>query len=175
MLKGRRGSLRKDTGSSKPINPMGEDASTPSTNWVKVSGLKSISDINSDEGKIQLVDTMAQQLMNGATNPTGAVAVLKYGGRTYCLSSSCSSCKIPLTKAKVAEPNEETGGKDPRIVCDFCSATFNVRTGDRLEDEKAAGLMGGLVKGLMSSNKGQETMVTYDLGERDGAVLINLP
>eukprot|EP00567_Pseudictyota_dubia_P006555 CAMPEP_0197442224 /NCGR_PEP_ID=MMETSP1175-20131217/8287_1 /TAXON_ID=1003142 /ORGANISM="Triceratium dubium, Strain CCMP147" /LENGTH=180 /DNA_ID=CAMNT_0042972653 /DNA_START=311 /DNA_END=853 /DNA_ORIENTATION=+ len=178
MRKGRK-SLRKTVGggmaSSKPIRPMGGDEVVARrTNWVPVSGISSMADLPKDENKVKLVDTMADQLIDGAVNPTGAVSVVNYEGKTYCFASSCSSCKIPLTKAKVLPPNEETGGTDPRVSCDFCSATFNVRTGDRLEDAGGSGILGGLVKGLMSA-KEKEDLPTYDLGERDGKVLINLP
>eukprot|EP00566_Odontella_aurita_P026522 CAMPEP_0113552820 /NCGR_PEP_ID=MMETSP0015_2-20120614/15274_1 /TAXON_ID=2838 /ORGANISM="Odontella" /LENGTH=180 /DNA_ID=CAMNT_0000453829 /DNA_START=248 /DNA_END=793 /DNA_ORIENTATION=- /assembly_acc=CAM_ASM_000160 len=178
MRKGRR-SLRKTIGdgasSSKPIRPMGgEEVVARRTNWVPVSGISSMGDLPQEENKVKFVDTEADQLIDGAVNPTGAVSVVTYEGKTYCFASSCSSCKIPLTKAKVLPPNEETGGSDPRISCDFCSATYNVRTGERVEDVGGSGLLGGLVKGLMSA-KDKEALPTYDLGERDGKVLINLP
>lgn len=161
--------------SSKAIRPMGgEEVVARSTNWVPVSGISSMSDLPQDENKVKFVDTMADQLIDGAVNPTGAVSIINYEGKTYCFASSCSSCKIPLQKAKVLPPNEETGGSDPRISCDLCSATFNVRTGLRVEDSKGAGLLGGIVKGLMNA-KDKENLATYDLGERDGKVLINLP
>merc|ERR1712232_1195483 len=121
------------------------------------------------------IDTMATELIDGATNPTGAVAVANYGDKTYCFSASCPSCKIPLVKAKVYPPNDETNNADPRLSCDFCKATFNVKTGDRLaESAESSGIFGNVVKGLFSAQD-SVPLQTYDLGEKDGKVLINLP
>lgn len=117
---------------------------------------------------------MADQLMNGATNPTGAVSIVNYEGKTYCFSSSCSNCKIPLSKAKVFPPNEETGGVEPRLSCDFCKATYNIRTGERVEKAEQPGLLGGVVSGLFAAQD-EVNLPTYDLGEKSGQVLINLP
>ena len=116
---------------------------------------------------------MADQLIDGAVNPTGAVSVVNFKGNTYCFASSCPSCKVPLAKAKILDPTAETGS-DPRVCCDFCSATFNVRTGDRVEDAGGAGFLGGIVKGLMSAQE-KVPLATYNLGEKGGKVLINLP
>lgn len=180
MRKGRK-SLRKTvasglSSSTGAVRPMaGAEPAQRASNWVAVSGISSRSDLPSEEGKVKVVETMAPQLIDGATNPAGAVSVVTYEGKTYCTDVSCPSCKIPLTKARILEPNEETGGADPRIACDFCSATFNVRTGERVEDAKGTGFVGGIVKGLMSANKDQSNLQTYDLGEKDGKVLINLP
>lgn len=111
--------------------------------------------------------------MNGATNPTGAVSVVNYEEKTYCFASSCSCCQIPLSKAKVLPPSEETGTA-PRLSCDFCKATYNVRTGERVENAEKPGLLGGVVTGLFSKSD-KKPLPIYDLGEKSGQVLINLP
>ena len=177
MAKGRR-SLRKTVAggsSGSSVKPMGgEMASNKKNNWVPVKGFSSMKDLPKDENVVTLVDTMADPLMNGATNPNGAVSVVNYDGKTYCFSSSCSSCKIPLTKAKVLPANEETDNVHPRLSCDFCKATYNVRTGERVADAGETGLMGGIVKGLFSAQE-KAPLPIYDLGEKNGQVLINLP
>eukprot|EP00559_Dactyliosolen_fragilissimus_P004626 CAMPEP_0184859198 /NCGR_PEP_ID=MMETSP0580-20130426/4205_1 /TAXON_ID=1118495 /ORGANISM="Dactyliosolen fragilissimus" /LENGTH=211 /DNA_ID=CAMNT_0027355687 /DNA_START=77 /DNA_END=712 /DNA_ORIENTATION=+ len=184
MAKGRK-SLRKtvaagNAGNARGVKPMGGDdlksssSQQKTTNWVKVQGISGLKELPQEENVVQLVETKAKALMNAATNPNGAVSVVNYEGRTYCFDSSCSSCKIPLTKAKVLPANDETDNVDPRLSCDFCKATFNVRTGERVEDSGSAGLVGGIVKGLFSAQD-KVPLTTYDLGEKNGEVLINLP
>ena len=178
-LAARRGgkSLRKTvaaSNNSRGVNPMGGEMETGKrTNWVPVQGISSMSDLSTEENAVQLVDTMAEKLTNGATNPTGAVSVVNYEGKTYCVASSCSCCQIPLTKAKVLPPNDETDG-NPRLSCDFCKATYNIRTGERVENAEKPGLLGGVVTGLFSKSE-KVPLPTYDLGEKNGQVLINLP
>lgn len=177
MAKGRR-SLRKTVKSganSRGVNPMGGEMEPATrTNWVPVKGVSSMKDLPQEENKVQFVDTKAEQLTDGATNPTGAVAVVNYEGNTYCFSSSCTSCKVPLTKAQVLAPNEETGNTAPRLCCDLCKATYNIRTGERVENEGKPGLFGGVVSGLFGAQD-KLPLPTYDLGEKSGQVLINLP
>eukprot|EP00978_Attheya_sp_CCMP212_P002930 scaffold6049_cov41-Attheya_sp.AAC.3 len=126
MRKGRKGlnkGINESIGDSN-VRPMGGESTTPmssskkASHWVPVVGLPSMADLpNSESGsEIKLVDTMADVLMNGATNPTGAVAVTNYMGKTYCFASACSTCKIPLTKARVMAPNAETNNVDPRLL-----------------------------------------------------------
>mmetsp|Transcript_14483 Transcript_14483/g.17612 ORF Transcript_14483/g.17612 Transcript_14483/m.17612 type:complete len:219 (-) Transcript_14483:277-933(-) len=180
MAKGRK-SLRKTVKeasggmNARGVNPMGgEIQPAKKTNWVPVQGITSMSDLPKGENEVKLVDTMAEQLMNGATNPTGAVSVVNFEGKTYCFASSCSSCKIPLAKAKVLPPNDETGNTAPRLSCDFCKATYNIRTGERVENAEKSGLIGGVVSGLFGAQD-KVALPTYDLGEKSGSVLINLP
>lgn len=120
------------------------------------------------------MDTGADKLTNAATNPTGAVAIVNYEGKTYCFSSSCSSCKIPLSKAKVFPPNDETDNTTPRLSCDFCKSTYNIRTGENVAKAEEPGLFGGVVSGLFGAQD-SVPLPTYDLGEKNGQVLINLP
>jgi nitrite reductase/ring-hydroxylating ferredoxin subunit len=174
-----KGSLSKvtgDGGSKKGSNEfLGNDGSKKD-NWVPVQGVKSLAELPlQEDSKVNLVDTMAPQLIDPRVNPTGAVGVINYKGKTYCISPSCSSCKIPLTKAKVLQPNAETKNQHPRIECEFCGATYNAKTGEVLNDASSdRGLMGAVVKGLFSS-KEKQALPTYDLGEANGKVVINLP
>ena len=176
-LDARRKSLRKTVAAgnnSRGVKPMGGDMETGTkTNWVPVEGMSSMKDLPQEENSVKLVDTHADQLINGATNPTGAVSVVNYSGKTYCFASSCSRCQIPLTKAKVLPPSDETG-ENPRISCDFCKATYNIRTGERVENAEKPGLIGGVVTGLFSKSD-EVPLPIYDLGEKSGQVLINLP
>lgn len=151
-------------------------APAPSTSWVPVSGVSSMSDLPQDENKVTLVDTMAPQLINKQTNPTGAVSVTNYKGKTYCFASSCPACKIPMNKAKIFEPNEDTDNKDPRIACDFCSSTYNMRTGEKLETNAkgTGGIFGGVAKALFSAQP-NEPIPVYALGEKNKKVYINVP
>lgn len=178
MAKGRR-SLRKTVAaannSGKGVTPMGGDeVGKTKNNWVPVKGITSMKDLPQEDGAVKIVDTYADVLMNGATNPTGAVSVVAYEGKTYCCDISCPTCKIPLTKANVFAPNDETNNVDPRLGCNFCKATFNIRTGERLKNEESTGLMGGIVKGLFSASE-KTPLKTYALGEKKDQVLINLP
>jgi nitrite reductase/ring-hydroxylating ferredoxin subunit len=185
MAKNRK-SLRKtlqNDANSRGIKPMNKEsdlsssstgsASKKKSNWVPVQGISSLADLPNEQGSVKLVDTMAEQLMNSATNPTGAVSIVNYNGKTYCFSSSCARCQIPLTKASVLEPTAETG-TDPRLSCDFCKATFNIRTGEMVQDSSKAGLLGGIVTTLFSKTD-KVPLKIYDLGEKNGSVLINLP
>lgn len=185
MAKGRKGSLRKNldgsgnAGSSKGGGkPLGgaQVTSGKNTNWLPVKGISSADDLPTEEegNTIKLVDTYADVLMDGATNPNGAVCVLAYGGKTYCCAVNCSTCKIPLNKATLYEPNDATDNIDPRICCDFCKTTFNLRTGVRIENAVASGLVGGIVKGLFSASS-KAPLKTYELGEKNGQIVINLP
>lgn len=152
-----------------------EETAASASVWLPVRGLASREDLPTEENQVKLVDTMAQQLMDPRTNPNGAVSVVNYNSkRTYCFSASCSSCKIPLTKAKILDPNEETDNVDPRLECDFCGSTYNLRTGKVLsEDKESRGLLDGLVKGFMSKNN-KVPLATYELGDKGGKVMINI-
>jgi len=177
MKKGRLGKdLGVGAGGKKSQSLGGDDVFLGSkSNWLPVSGVKSMKDLPKETGKILLVETMAKALTDPRTNPNGAVGILNYDSRTYCVSSSCMSCKIPMTKAKILPPNEETGNSHPRIECDFCGATYNARTGKSVtEGGSDRGIMGGVMKGLFAS-KDKVDLPTYDLGEQNGKIMINLP
>ena len=93
---------------------------------------------------------------------------MNYNDKTYCFSSACGSCKIPLTKAKVLEPTEATG-EDARLQCDFCGATYNLRTGSPVEKES------GKLFGFLFSKSDTVSLPVYGLGEQGGKVFINVP
>lgn len=188
MAKGRKGSLRQNVegssksgggkplgGGGKPIGGGGRVTSGKKANWLPVKGISSADDLPTEEegNKIKLADTYADVLMDGATNPNGAVCIMAYGGKTYCTAVNCPTCKIPLNKATLYAPNDETNG-DPRLCCDFCKTTFNLRTGTRVENAESTGVVGGIVKGLFSAST-KAPLKTYELGEKNGQIVINLP
>jgi len=107
-------------------------------------------------------------LINKQTNPTGAVSIVNYKDKTYCFSSACASCKIPLTKGKVLDATEDTGD-DARLQCDFCGATYNLRTGSPVQKE------GGKLLGFLFSKGDTVQLPVYGLGEQGGKVFINVP
>lgn len=114
-------------------------------------------------------------MKNSATNPTGAVSVVKSDNdQTYCFSSSCPSCQIPLTKAEIAEPTEATA-PHPRLVCGFCKATYSLKDGARLEGEDAVkeggGVFGGIVKSVFSA-KESGPLKMYKLGQKGKDLVI---
>ena len=174
MAKGRK-SLRKTVkgaSNARGVTPMADqDMGVKKTNWVEVKGLTSMDDLPKEENTVKMVDTMADKLMNGATNPTGAIAVVNYEGKTYSFASGCACCQIPLAKARILAPNDETGNGAPRISCDFCKATYNARTGERLENAQEAGLLGGIVSGLFSKSD-KAPLPVYDLGVKKTFVIL---
>lgn len=161
---------------------MGSSGRTPtgaasSVNWLPIA--VSAKTLPTEENQVGLIDTNLFTLKNGQTNPTGAVSVIKYQGQTYCFSVNCPSCQIPLTKATCLPPapkdesNNNNNGH-PRLVCDFCKATYNVKTGDKLPSAVAnAGFLGGIAKSLFSS-KESGPLPVYKLGEKGGKLLIAL-
>jgi len=161
-------------GKPKSLVTKDQDVAASGGEWIAVSGIKSMSEMPKAEGTVSVVETMAYALKDPRTNPNGAVSVVNYKGRTYCFAIACPSCKIPLTKASVLDPSDESNN-DPRISCDFCSATFNARTGKVLATEKSTkkNLLAGVVSSLMSS-KDEEELPTYELGEKNGKVLIKI-
>lgn len=173
MAKGRRGGLSGGEGNSKLNKPKsigGSDSSSvskPKNNWVETS-IPSIKSLPSDKNVVKLVDTQVPSLINKQTNPTGAVSIVNYNDKTYCFSSGCASCQIPLTKAKVLDPNEETNN-EARLQCDFCGATYNLRTGSPVTKE------GGKLLGFLFNKSESKELPVYGLGERGGKVFINVP
>ncbi|KAL9187380.1 hypothetical protein ACHAXT_001483 [Thalassiosira profunda] len=143
------------------------EASAPKGNWVPTS-IPSIESLPKEKNAVNLVDTAVPSLIDKATNPTGAVSVVNYGDKTYCFSSACGSCKIPLTKAKVLEGNDETGD-DARLQCDFCGATYNLRNGAPVQKK------GGKLMGFLFSKSDNVPLPVYGLGEQGGKVFINVP
>jgi nitrite reductase/ring-hydroxylating ferredoxin subunit len=140
----------------QPSNNMGSQI-----NWCPLPYTPS--ELPSEDGTINVLETNLPTLKNGATNPAGAVSVAKFNGATYCFSISCPQCKIPLLKAKLIE--------GPRVCCSFCKSTYNLKTGEKVEAAETGGLVGGIVKNLFSSVQGGPLPV-YRLGEKAGKILI---
>lgn len=135
--------------------------------WVPTT-ITSIKSLPQETNVVQMVETGVPALVNKGTNPTGAVAIVNRDGATYCFASACAACKIPMTKAQVLEPTEETG-TDARLACDFCGSTYNLRSGKPVAKEK------GKLFGFLFSKSGEESMPVYGLGEQKGKVFINIP
>lgn len=156
---------------SKPKSIEGSEPSqaksAPRANWVQTS-IPSIKSLPKERGVVKFVDTNVPSLVNKQTNPTGAVSVVNQAGKTYCFSSSCPSCKIPLGKSKVLDPNDETGD-DARLECDFCGSTYNLRTGMPTAKE------GGKMMAFLFSKSEDVPLPVYGLGEQGGKVFINVP
>ena len=153
---------------SKPKTMEGSDSSAPTSNWAQTS-IPSIKSLPQQKNEVQVIETDVFSLIDKGTNPKGAVSIVNYEDKTYCFSSSCASCKIPLTKAKVLEPNESTGGDDARLQCDFCGATYNLKTGEPVQKE------GGKLLGFLFSKSEDVPLPVYGLGEQGGKVFINVP
>lgn len=162
-----------DNTNSKGMGSKGSSSSggQPVINWIPISASSNL--LPTEENKVGIIDTNLPTMKNGQTNPTGAVSVIKYNDITYSFAINCPSCKIPLTKATVVESSNDSNGQ-PRLVCDLCKATYNIKTGEKLKSAVAnPGIIGGLAKTLFSS---QDTgnLKTYKLGERNGKLLIAL-
>lgn len=175
MAKGGRGGLSvSGDGKSKLSKPKsltgsGSEggAAAAGGEWTPTS-IPSISSLPKEKNVVKLVDTNVPALIDRNTNPTGAVSVVNYEDKTYCVSSSCGSCQIPLTKAKVLDGNDETGG-EARLQCDFCGATYDLRTGSPVQKE------GGKLLGFLFSKNEKASLPVYGLGERGGKVFLKLP
>jgi nitrite reductase/ring-hydroxylating ferredoxin subunit len=124
------------------------------------------------DGTIGLLDTQLPTLKDGATNPTGAVAVARYNGRYYCFASSCPTCQIPLTKAELYEPATDAP-KAPRLACTFCQATYSLQSGQKVAAAKPSGFFGGMVNRVFAS-KASGPLPLYQLAEKNGQLLIAL-
>lgn len=140
-------------------------------NWIPIA--VSAKALPSENNKVGLIDTNLPTMKNSQINPTGAVSVIKYKDQTYCFAVNCPSCKIPLTKAQAIDGNTESG-KQPRLVCDFCKATYNLKTGAKLPSAVPnAGILGGIAKTIFSA-KDSGPLPVYKLGEKNGKLVIAL-
>lgn len=137
-------------------------------NWQPTT-IPSITSLPQEKNIVKLIETGVPQLMDKGTNPQGAVSIVNYAEKTYCFSSSCASCKIPLAKAMILDANEDTSNIDARIQCDFCGATYNLRTGAPLKEE------GGKVLGFLFNGSKGSNLPVYGLGLQGGKVFINVP
>lgn len=146
-------------------------SSGPVINWIPIQ--VTTKELPKENNVVGIIDTNLPTMKVSQTNPTGAVSVIKYKDITYCFSINCPSCKIPLTKAKVID-GDMSSNNQPRIVCDLCKSTYNVKTGEKLKSAiDNPGILGGIAKTIFSS---QDTgnLKTYKLGEKNGKLLIAL-
>jgi nitrite reductase/ring-hydroxylating ferredoxin subunit len=165
IKRGRKGKDAVGGSGGNGMQPMSNNDNMGSQiNWCPT--LYKPSDLPQQDGSIAILDTNLPTLKNGATNPTGAVAVAKFGGDTYCFSISCPQCKIPVLKAKLLEG-------PPRLSCNFCQSTYDLKSGAKVEAAESGGMFGGIMKSLLSAKDGGPLPV-YRLGEKGGKVLIAL-
>lgn len=154
---------------SLSLNERKQTAASKKSNWIATS-IPSLDNLPKETNTVKVIDTMVPSLIDKNTNPTGAVSVVNYKSdtdtTTYCFSVSCASCKIPLTKGKVLPPKES---KDARLECDFCGATYNLRSGVQVEKE------GGKLLGFLFNQNKEERLPVYALGEKAGKVYISMP
>ncbi|GMI03885.1 hypothetical protein TrVE_jg2543 [Triparma verrucosa] len=165
-------------GSSSNSNAQGVGGGLPGGGegtW-KVTGAK-VADLPNEDGDVVLLETNQQQLIDKGTNPAGAVCVGKFDSKLYSFQVNCECCKVPMNKAVLLPPSEETKGA-PRLSCNFCGATYNLKTGAPLDDAKGDGvggnMFGGIVKNLMSS-QARKNIKVFALAEDKGNVMINIP
>lgn len=173
-MKRGRGSFKKEMGAAVGMGTSSSSANSglsSNRDWIQTKN--SVKDLPAEEGQVGLIETGALSLVDQATNPNGAVSVVKYGPETYCFSVNCPKCKIPMTKAQTLPPNEETMNKAPRIACDFCKSTFNLKTGAPVQAQQAAGIFGSIAKVVMSA-KDTDPLPVYQLGEKDGRILFSI-
>lgn len=173
-MKRGKGSLRKEIGDDEKGMPSSSSSSfvSSSINWCPIPPNQKLPQ---EEGKIGLLDTNLPTMKNAATNPTGAVGVARYREEMFCFASSCPSCKIPITRAKILPPPspESNNNNSPRLSCGFCQATYNLKSGVRLATDESGGFFGGVVKSILSADpKNAGPLPTYKLGERNGKIVI---
>ena len=173
-MKRGRGSFQKEAGASGFSGKKKSGSSAGVRRDINWCPMPAGQTVPTQVNKVGLLDTNLPTLKNSATNPTGAVSVVKADNdQIYCFSSSCPSCQIPLTKAKVMEPTASTE-PHPRLVCDFCKATYSLKDGQRLEGEEAApsgGIFGGLVKNVFSAKESGPLKI-YKLGQKGKDLVI---
>ena len=146
--------------------------SSSSSNWLNTN--RSVKELPTQEGKVALIETGAFLVVDKQTNPGGAVSAMKYGGEIFCFAANCPQCKIPMTKAKALPPNEETNNKAPRVSCDFCKATYNLKTGEKLTEQASTGMFGGIAKAVLNSVQDAGALETYELGEKNGKIMFTM-
>jgi len=164
-----------DSSSSSSAGGMGGAGMGQSTaggiNWLNTN--KSVKELPKESGEIKLIETGAFLLVDKGTNPNGAAATAKYGNDVFCFQANCPQCKVPMTKSKVLEPNDETNANEPRISCDLCKCIYNLKTGAKLESEENPGFLGGIANAVLGA-KDEGDMEIYKLGEKDGKIMFNM-
>jgi nitrite reductase/ring-hydroxylating ferredoxin subunit len=163
---------------SKNANSPTTSATSIPSNWKLIPDIKT-ADLPDKDGEITLIDTNLDGIKDGAVNPTGAICCASFSGKLYAFKVNCSCCQVPMNKAKILPPPETGLLEAPRLSCDFCGSTFNLRTGEPVDDatksEGAGGnMLGGMVKGLMKS-RGRKPVTVYALSsDAKDRVLISL-
>lgn len=168
-MKRGRGSLGREVGGRpSPANNSKGPSLGSSLNWCPIPAGQTLP---TTEGKVGFLDTNLPTMKNGNTNPTGAVAAVRYDDNIYCFASACPSCQVPLSKAKILPANEETKQRAPRLTCDFCKATYSLGDGSKLQTTESGGILGGVVKSIFASQS-SGPLKLYKLGEQKGKLLI---
>lgn len=78
-----------------------------------------------------------------------------------------------MTKAYGLPPNEETNNSAPRVACEFCQSTYNLKTGEKLKSQETKGIFGGLAKAVLGSQE-SGPMPIYQLGEKNGKIMFSM-
>jgi nitrite reductase/ring-hydroxylating ferredoxin subunit len=171
-MKRGRGSLGREVGGRPSPANNSNNSNGPSLgsslNWCPIPAGQTLP---TTEGKVGFLDTNLPTMKNGNTNPTGAVAAVRYDDNIYCFASACPSCQVPLSKAKILPANEETKQRAPRLTCDFCKATYSLGDGSKLQTTESGGILGGVVKSIFASQS-SGPLKLYKLGEQKGKLLI---
>jgi nitrite reductase/ring-hydroxylating ferredoxin subunit len=173
---GNNGLSSSNSGIGKGGRGLGQQQSNkgPVINWIPIAA--SVKELPSEPNTVGIIDTNLPTMKVSNTNPTGAVSVLKYEDETYCFAVNCPSCQIPLTKAKAFEPSLANDGitmTGPRLVCDLCKATYDLKTGSKQNSAaENPGFLGSIVKTVFAANNNAGDLKTYKLGERNGKLLI---
>jgi nitrite reductase/ring-hydroxylating ferredoxin subunit len=78
-----------------------------------------------------------------------------------------------MSKSKVLPPNDETDNKAPRVSCDLCKSTYDLKNGNKLEPVGNTGVLGGIAKAVLGSKDGG-SLSTYQLGEKNGKIMFTM-
>lgn len=168
-MKRGRGSLKREINDSSSSSS--SSGGGGAINWLNTN--ESVKELPSKDGEVTLIETGAFLVVNKQTNPKGAVSAMKYGGQIYCFEANCPQCKIPMAKAKGLPPNDETKNKVPRVACDFCKSTYNLKTGEILKAEETSGFFGGIAKSVLGAQE-SAPLTTYQLGEKNGKIMFTM-
>ena len=103
----------------------------------------------------------------------------RFDEKLFAFAVGCECCKIPLTESKLLPPddketvNSTCKSTDPRLICAFCGACYNLRTGKPLPDavgaEKTGNMLGGFTRNSMKAER--KGMRVFELAEEKGMVL----
>jgi nitrite reductase/ring-hydroxylating ferredoxin subunit len=167
-------------GSDGPGGSSTTSGGSSNANWraLPASVSNPASALPSEMDRVALLETQLPALTNPATNPAGAVAVVRHGGKTYCFDSACPSCKIPLTKAKVTDQPSSSDSQKPKVVlsCDFCTASYDLASGARVEKpskDSGGGLFSGIVSNIISADpRSAGPLRLFKLSQQGGKLMI---